>query len=89
MSDYDPDAVDAFEAAGWGTKDPGAYDALAGRVTSRVADSLLDAVDAGPGRRVLDVTIRAHFDEALDVYRATAGFDVPVSVKVGSGSKPR
>jgi SAM-dependent methyltransferase len=55
VSDYDPDAFDAFEAAGWGTKDPGAYDALAGRVTSRVADPLLDAVDAGPGKRVLDV----------------------------------
>jgi SAM-dependent methyltransferase len=55
VSDYDSDAFDAFEAVGWGTKDASAYDALAGRVTARVADPLLDAVDAGPGTRVLDV----------------------------------
>ncbi len=55
MSDYDPDAFDAFEAAGWGTKDVAAYDAFAGRVTSRIADPLLEAVGAGPGTRVLDV----------------------------------
>ncbi|MGH3010538.1 MAG: class I SAM-dependent methyltransferase [Gaiellaceae bacterium] len=55
MSDYDPDAFDAFEAAGWSTKDVAAYDALAGRVTSRVADPLLDAVDTGLGIRLLDV----------------------------------
>jgi SAM-dependent methyltransferase len=55
MSDYDPVAFDAFEAAGWGTKEAAGYDALAGRVTSRLADPLLDAVDAGPGKRVLDI----------------------------------
>jgi SAM-dependent methyltransferase len=55
MSDYDPVAFDAFEEAGWGTKDAADYDALAGRVTSRVADPLLDAVGAGPGTRVLDI----------------------------------
>ena len=31
------------------------YDALAGRVTSRLADPLLDAVGAGPGKRLLDI----------------------------------
>lgn len=55
MSDYDPVAFDAFEEAGWGTKDAADYDALAGRVTSRLADPLLDAVGAGPGTRVLDI----------------------------------
>ncbi len=55
MSDYDAAAFDAFEAAGWGTKEAAGYDALAGRVTSRLADPLLDAVGAGPGRRVLDI----------------------------------
>ena len=55
MSDYDPVAFDAFEAAGWGTKEAAGYDALAGRVTSRLADPLLDAVGAGPGKRVLDI----------------------------------
>jgi SAM-dependent methyltransferase len=55
MSDYDPVAFDAFEEAGWGTKEAAGYDALAGRVTSRLADPLLDAVAAGPGKRVLDI----------------------------------
>jgi SAM-dependent methyltransferase len=55
MSDYDPVAFDAFEAAGWGTKEAAGYDALAGRVTSRLADPLLDAVGAGSGKRVLDI----------------------------------
>ena len=55
MSDYDPVAFDAFEAAGWGTKEAAGYDALAGRVTSHLADPLLDAVGAGPGKRVLDI----------------------------------
>jgi SAM-dependent methyltransferase len=55
MSEYDADAFDAFEEAGWGTKEAAGYDALAGRVTSRLADALLDAVGAGPGTRVLDI----------------------------------
>lgn len=55
MSDYDTVAFDAFEEAGWGTKEAADYDALAGRVTSRLADPLLDAVAAGPGNRVLDI----------------------------------
>ena len=55
MNEFDPAAFDAFEEAGWTTKDAAAYDALAGRVTSRVADPLLDAVGAGPGTRLLDV----------------------------------
>ena len=55
MTDYDPAAFDAFEEAGWGTKEAAGYDALAGRVTSRLADPLLDAVGAGPGKRVLDI----------------------------------
>jgi SAM-dependent methyltransferase len=55
MSDYDPVAFDAFEADGWATKEAAGYDALAGRVTSRLADPLLDAVGAGPGKRVLDI----------------------------------
>lgn len=55
MSDYDPAAFDTFEKTGWGTKEAAGYDALAGRVTSRLADPLLDAVGAGPGKRVLDI----------------------------------
>ncbi len=55
MSEYDPAAFDAFEAAGWTTKEAAAYDSLAGRVTSRVADPLLDAVRMPAGARLLDV----------------------------------
>jgi SAM-dependent methyltransferase len=55
VTGYDADAFDAYEAAGWGGKDASAYDALAGRVTARFADPLLDAVAAGPGTRLIDV----------------------------------
>ncbi len=55
MSEYDPEAFDAFEAVGWTTKEAAAYDLLLGRVTSQVADPLLDAVGAGLGLRLLDV----------------------------------
>jgi SAM-dependent methyltransferase len=55
VSDYDAEAFDAFEATGWATKDVGAYDSLAGRVTARLAEPLLAAVGAGAGTRILDV----------------------------------
>jgi ubiquinone/menaquinone biosynthesis C-methylase UbiE len=55
VTEYDAEAFDAFEEAGWTTKRAPAYESLAGRVTSGFADALLDAVGAGPGTRVLDV----------------------------------
>ncbi len=55
MSEYDPVAFDAFEEAGWTTKEATAYHGLAGRVTSQVAEPLLDAVGAGRGTRLLDL----------------------------------
>jgi SAM-dependent methyltransferase len=55
MGDFDADAFDAYEASGWGGKEVSSYDDLAGRVTSQVADPLLDAVEAGAGTRLLDV----------------------------------
>jgi ubiquinone/menaquinone biosynthesis C-methylase UbiE len=55
VTEYDAAAFDAFEEAGWGTKEAAAYDMLAGRVTARVADPLLDAVGAAPGTSLLDV----------------------------------
>jgi len=55
MTEYDADAFDAYEAAGWAGKEAASYDALAGRVTSRLADPLLDAAGATAGSRVLDV----------------------------------
>ena len=55
MTEYDVEAFNAFEEAGWATKDAEAYHGLAGRVTARFAEPLLDAVDAGRGTRLLDV----------------------------------
>jgi SAM-dependent methyltransferase len=53
-SEIDPDAFNAFEAAGWEEKADG-YDDLVGRVTSRLADPLLDAARVGSGTRLLDL----------------------------------
>ena len=50
----DPDAFDAFEAAGWEERAEG-YDRFLGSITSRLAEPLLDAASVGPGTRVLDV----------------------------------
>lgn len=55
MSDFDVDAFEAYEARGWGSKEVSTYHDVAGRVTSQVADPLLDAVGAAAGTRLLDV----------------------------------
>jgi SAM-dependent methyltransferase len=52
---FDAEAFDAFEAEGWASKEAAAYDTLAGRVTSRLADHLLDAVEASAETSLLDV----------------------------------
>ena len=77
MSDYDPVAFDEFEKAGWGTKEAAGYDALAGRVTSRLADPLLDAVGAEPGKRVLDIATGPGYVAARAAERGAkpVGFD--------------
>jgi ubiquinone/menaquinone biosynthesis C-methylase UbiE len=53
VSDYDPAAFDAFEAAGWEGAAAG-YGFFAA-TTSQAGDRLLDAAEAREGRRVLDV----------------------------------
>jgi ubiquinone/menaquinone biosynthesis C-methylase UbiE len=50
----DNDAFTAFEEGGWDAKAAG-YDDFVGRVTSRLVEPLLDAVDARSGVRLLDV----------------------------------
>ena len=50
----DADAFNAFEAAGWEERADG-YDDLVGRVTTRLADPLLDAAHVAGGTRVLDL----------------------------------
>ena len=52
--EIDADAFNAFEAAGWEARADG-YDDLVGRVTSRLADPLLDAAHVTRGTRLLDL----------------------------------
>jgi SAM-dependent methyltransferase len=56
MSDptLDPDAFNAFEAAGWQRQASG-YDDFFGPITTRLVGPLLDAAEVGSGARVLDV----------------------------------
>ena len=50
----DPDAFNAFEAAGWEERAEG-YDRFFGAITSQMVEPLLDATSIGAGTRVLDV----------------------------------
>lgn len=79
MSDYDAEAFDAFEAAGWATKDAAAYDSLAGRVTSQLADPLLDAVSVGPATRLVDVATGPGYVAARAVERGAEVVGVDLS----------
>ena len=54
--EFDADAFNAFEAAGWDGEDRAAgYDRFFAPVTSRLVEPLLTATGVGPGMRVLDV----------------------------------
>jgi SAM-dependent methyltransferase len=50
----EPDAFNAFEAAGWEEQVAG-YEDFFGPLTARVAEPLLDATETGPGTRLLEV----------------------------------
>jgi SAM-dependent methyltransferase len=54
MSEGEAEAFKVFEAEGWSAQ-AGTYDCLTGAITSRLAESLLDAADVRPHWRVLDV----------------------------------
>jgi SAM-dependent methyltransferase len=54
MSELDPDAFDAFEAAGWASQ-AATYGSFVGLVTERLAEPLLNATSVTVGTRVLDV----------------------------------
>jgi SAM-dependent methyltransferase len=79
VSDFDADAFDAYEAEGWGAKDVSAYDALAGRVTSRVAEPLLDAAAVREGTRLLDVASGPGYVARAAVRRAADVVGVDLS----------
>jgi 2-polyprenyl-3-methyl-5-hydroxy-6-metoxy-1,4-benzoquinol methylase len=50
----DPDAFNAFEAAGW-EKQAAGYEDFFGPLTKRLIEPLLDAAGVGEGKRLLDV----------------------------------
>ncbi len=87
MSDFA--AFDAFEAAGWSTKEAAVYDSLLGRVTSRVADALLDAVGAGPGKRLLDVATGPGHIAASAVGRGAESVGLDFSEKMLAYARSR
>jgi len=76
---YNPDAFDAFEAVGWAEKEAHAYATLAGRVTSRLAEPLLDAVAAGPGTRLVDVATGPGYVAAAGAARGAEVVGVDLS----------
>jgi SAM-dependent methyltransferase len=67
-SRVDPDAFNAFEAAGW-EKQAAGYEDFFGRITTRLVDPLLDAVEIGAGDRVLDVATGPGYVAAGSVER--------------------
>jgi ubiquinone/menaquinone biosynthesis C-methylase UbiE len=73
----DPDAFNAFEAAGWHAKAAG-YDDFFGEITGRVVEPLLDAAAVGPGDRVLDVATGPGYAAAVAAERGArvVGVDV-------------
>jgi SAM-dependent methyltransferase len=73
----DPDAFDAFEAAGWEEKAV-AYERFFGAITDRVVAPLLDAASVGVGARVLDVATGPGWvaAQAADRGASVVGIDV-------------
>jgi len=89
-SGIDPQAFNAFEAAGWQQKAP-AYDAFFASVTGRAVDPLLDAIGAGPGVRLLDVASGPGYVAAAAARRGAqvTGVDIAESmIKLARGAHP-
>jgi ubiquinone/menaquinone biosynthesis C-methylase UbiE len=89
VSEYDQSAFEAFERAGWTAKEAAAYDALAGRVTARLADPLLDAVGAGPGTRLLDVATGPGYVAARAAERGAEPVGLDFSEKMLAHARSR
>ena len=77
----DPDAFDAFEAAGWETAAT-AYDEFFAGVTGHAVGPLLDAAGATAGKRVLDAATGPGYVAAAASERGAAvvGIDVAASM---------
>ena len=89
MNEFDAAAFDAFEEAGWTTKEAGAYDALAGRVTARLADPLLDAVGAAQSVRLLDVATGPGYVAARAAERGADAVGLDFSERMLSFARTR
>jgi SAM-dependent methyltransferase len=74
----DPDAFNAFEAAGWEEKASG-YGRLIGHVTSRFAAPLLDAANVTQGTRVLDLATGPGYVAAQAAERGASVVGVDVA----------
>jgi SAM-dependent methyltransferase len=74
----DPDAFNAFEAAGWEEKASG-YDRLVGHVTSRFGAPLLDAANVTQGTRVLDLATGPGYVAAQAAERGASVVGVDVA----------
>ncbi len=90
MSDCDPAAFDAFEAAGWEGAAAG-YDFFAA-TTSQAGDQLLDAAGIRGGRRVLDLGTGPGYVAARAVERGADALGIDVTramVDLASRTHPR
>jgi SAM-dependent methyltransferase len=84
----DPEAFNAFEAAGWNAKAAG-YDELAGQITGRMVEPLLDAADVGSGLRVLDIATGPGYAAARAAARGARVVGVDVSEAMVALAKAR
>jgi ubiquinone/menaquinone biosynthesis C-methylase UbiE len=90
VSDYDPAAFDAFEAAGWEGAAAG-YDFFAA-TTSQAGDQLLDAAGIRGGGRVLDLGTGLGYVAARAVERGADAVGIDVTramVDLASRTHPR
>ncbi|MCG8692996.1 MAG: class I SAM-dependent methyltransferase [Minwuiales bacterium] len=84
--DFDTQAFRDFEQAGW--QDLGqSYHAVTRDSTRHAAEHLLDAVDAGPGKRLLDIACGPGYSAGLAAERGAAaeGIDFAASMVAEAG----
>lgn len=84
--EFDPQAFRDFEQAGW--QDLGqSYHAVTRDSTRHAAEHLLDAVDAGPGKRLLDIACGPGYSAGLAAERGAAaeGIDFAASMVAEAG----
>ncbi len=74
----DPDAFNAFEAAGWEERAEG-YDRFFGAITSQLVEPLLDATSIGAGTRMLDVATGPGYVAAQASERGALAIGVDVA----------